>query len=65
MSWGPLRKLLNCVSMMDTLFARATGITLAIPACCRLAALPAPHQQHTLTLPLPKKFTPILPLQES
>ena len=45
MSCGPFRKLENCVSMMDTLLARATGITLAIPCCCLLGSAPASHRQ--------------------
>ena len=41
MPWGPVRKLENCVSMMDTLLAREMGMSLARPCCCR-AAGPVP-----------------------
>jgi hypothetical protein len=40
MSRGPPRKLENWVSMMDTLLARDSGITLTTLACCDLPAIP-------------------------
>lgn len=44
MSWGPFLKLENCVSMMDTLLARARGMTFTLP-CCDLLLLPPANTQ--------------------
>jgi hypothetical protein len=53
MSRGPPRKFENWVSMMDTLLARDSGITLTTLDCCDLPAVPVSCQDRSKCLEAP------------